>query len=933
MKKTFIAIVHLFLLFFANAQNMDLNGYIPSDKAIHKGVLDNGLTYYIYHTDVVEGAASYYIIQNVGSILENDDQRGLAHFLEHMAFNGTQNFEGKGILNTLQKHGAVFGKDINAFTSFDETVYNLSNIPTKDNLIDTCLLVLHDWSNYLSLLDEEIDAERGVIKEEWRTSQTGQRRMQEAGLPTAFNYSKYSERLPIGTMEIVENFDYKALRDFYHDWYRTDLQAIAVIGDVDVDKVEVKIKKRFSSIPAVKNARERFTVKIPENKELLYNLAMDPEISTSSIHFGIRHAKTSSMRTVGELKESLLESLVMAALTSRIREKTQDPNASFLASLVQYGSITRANNSFDIYIAPKPNRQQEAFKEVVTEVERAVKHGFLNSEIEREKSKIFAKYEREIAGKNDRAHFFIATDIRSNYNEQHMIPDIEKEYEIAKAILGQITQEEVSSTLNRLYTKKNRYVNVTGVRGENNLSKQEVVDIITEVETDEGIGPYTETLGNKTLMSNVNINVGNITKEEKNKELNSSTYTLSNGIKVYYKYSDREKDQVTLNAISHGGISLLEDENVPSAEVLFQLVSISGVGDYSAADLQKVLAGKNVMLSPGLDETTERLTGNSTTKDVETMLQLAHLYLVNPRFDEKSFEVLQEANKSILQARQNSINEKINDSITTTLYGTNHPRKRIMDEGYIDEIGLDKIKSIYHDRFTNAADFEFYIVGDVSGDQLKPLLEKYIASIPTEKAKENFKDLDTNWKSKTIDRDVFLKMEDAKANVNIAYKVQEAYTPKSKIINKAIGDLMQLRLTERLREQEGGVYSPRIWGSMFKEPKSIAYLTTSFDCNPDLADKLATIVHEELEKLSKGIVIEADFEKTRINFLKEREQFKNYNRYDMDLLTTYYRDGYNESDRKNFEDIVEKMSVKDIKELAQKLRKGQKFEIIFKPES
>ncbi|MEL6484023.1 MAG: pitrilysin family protein, partial [Bacteroidota bacterium] len=289
MRNKLFFILFIAAYFVGTAQVIDLNDSLPEDKTIKKGVLPNGMTYYIKSTDVVKDAASYYIIQNVGSILENDDQQGLAHFLEHMAFNGTQSFPGKGILNTLQKHGAIFGKDINAYTSFDETVYNLNNIPI--GLLDTCLTILHDWSNYLLLTDEEIDAERGVIKEEWRTRQNGRMRLYKTSLPITFNKSKYADRLPIGLMSVVDNFEYKALRDFYHDWYRTDLQAIAIIGDINVDEIEQRIKEKFSHIPAVKNQRKRFVVDIPDNDEMLYSLGMDPEISTAYLDFGIRHKK------------------------------------------------------------------------------------------------------------------------------------------------------------------------------------------------------------------------------------------------------------------------------------------------------------------------------------------------------------------------------------------------------------------------------------------------------------------------------------------------------------------------------------------------------------------------------------------------------------------------------------------------------------------
>ncbi|WP_234418161.1 M16 family metallopeptidase [Aquimarina aquimarini] len=927
----------IILLLFAfciqvNSQSLNLKKALPVDQSVRKGVLPNGMTYYIKSTDVVKDAASYYIIQNVGSILENDNQQGLAHFLEHMAFNGTKNFKGKGILNTLEKHGAVFSKDINAYTSFDETVYNLDNIPVKDGLVDTCLLILHDWSNYLSLTEEEIDAERGVIKEEWRTGQNGQRRVLEASLPTIFNHSKYAKRIPIGLMDIVENFEYKALRDFYHDWYRTDLQAIAIVGDINVEEIEKKIKARFSSIPAVKNPRERFVVTIPDNKELLYNLGMDPEVSTASIGFGIRHKKPSDANTVGGLKRALLENMAMTMLSSRIREKAQKPEATFLRAGIGYAGSSRTNNMLNVHIAPKPEKQQAAFREVLTEVVRAVKHGYTQSEIDRTIAQFLNSYETRIATKNDQPHGSIINVIQNNYLEQVEMTDIEKEYALAKQIFAMITPQELHQTIQNLYTPTNRMLNVTGVKGKNNLTKTEALQIIKEVENSSDIKPYTETFEGKTLMSGVSIKEGKVEEIKKNKELGSSTFILSNGVKVHYKFTDKEKNSVALQAISYGGKSLIKNSDLPSAELLGDLVLMSGVGEYSATELQKVLAGKTVRFGPGLGEITENLSGLSTTKDVEIMLQLAHLYFVKPRFDKQAYQVLQGSIDDFLLQKSKNIKSQMSDSLTVTLYGADNPRVQIFTKEYANKISFDKIKEIYISRFNNAADFEFYIVGDIKPEVLQPLLAKYVASLPVKNTKEKFKDNDLQWVNKKIDKDIYINMEDPKTNVNISLKIPLEYTIKNRLLTGALSDILQLRLTETLREEEGGVYSPRAIGSMQKEPKSQSSISVSFDCNPDLAEKLITIVHTELNKIATGKINQEDLDKTLTNFLKEREQAKSYNSYDMQSLLSFYRDGYNRNDPKNFENIVTKISQKDIQEFTKEmLKNADTYEVVFKP--
>ena len=916
--------------FISSSQNLDLP--LPTDQSIKTGVLPNGLTYYIKSTDIVEDAASYYIIQNVGSVLENDDQQGLAHFLEHMAFNGTENFKGKGILNTFQEKGLVFGRDINAYTGFDETVYNIDNVPTTPELIDAGLLVLHDWCNYLSLTEDEIDAERGVIKEEWRTRQNGQMRLFQTSLPITFNHSKYSKRLPIGLMSIVENFEYKALRDFYHDWYRTDLQAIAVVGDINVDKVEAKIKALFSEIPVVKNPRERFIVEVPDNQKMLYSLGMDKEISTASIDFGIRHKKSLKDQTVKDLKKSLLESMATSMLSSRISEKAQNPQASFLGARVNYGSMARANNAFSVRVSPKPGEQQQAFTEVLTEVIRAVNFGFTQSEINRTIKEFSNYYETQIAKKDDKSHGAIINEIKGDYLSNETITDIEKEYAITKKLFQSLTTDDLHNTIKRLYSKTNRYLNVTGVEGQNNLSEKEAISIIDKVENSKDILAYTEAFEGKTLISGLNIKAGSILNTEENKELGSTTYTLSNGIKVHYKFADKQKNIVAFKAISYGGKSLLSDDDLPSADLLGNLVQMSGLGDYSATELKKVLAGKTASMGIDLSEITENLNGSSSTKDVETMLQLMYLYFENPRFDEQAYQVLQGGINNYLIQRSKNIDEQIKDGITTTLYGNNNPRKRVFNQEFVNDVSFEKIKEVYLNRFANPADFDFYIVGDVKAEQLEPLLSKYMASLPTTNDKEMFKDVTQEWMSDNVDQDVFLDMEDPKTNVNMAFKVNRDYSVKNEFVSRALGAIMQLRLTETLREEEGGVYSPRAQAFLVKEPVSLSYLSIKFDCNPDLAEKLISIVHTEIAKISNGDFKQEDLDKTLSSYKKEREQAKSDNRYDMSLLTTFYRDGYDMNKSKNFDDIIVNISKKDIESLAKEMkRNGKSFEVVIKP--
>lgn len=932
MKKILLLTLCMSFNYIALAQTLNLEMPLPEEQSIKKGVLDNGLTYYIHDTKVTKDVASYYIIQNVGSVLEKDNQQGLAHFLEHMAFNGTRDFPGKGILNKMQEHGLVFGRDINAYTSFDETVYNVNNIPTTPELIDTGLSILHNWSNYLSLTEEEIDSERGVVKEEWRTRQSGGMRVLQQTIGTSFNNSIYSERLPIGKMDVIEGFEYKALRDFYHDWYRTDLQAIAIIGDVNVDEIEAKIKALFSSIPAVENPIKRTQVRIEDNKELIYDIGMDKEVTSSNISFAIRHDKSLKNENLGDLKESLLNGMATSIISTRLNEISQNADSPLLFAGVRYGSLSRLNNQFSAQIVPKPNMQHAAFELVMSEINRAVKFGFTKAEMSRVVSEYTSSYENQIAGFGNRSHGQIVRGIQTNYLENNHLTDIKKEFEIAKVLFNQLTKEELLAQLQSLYLTTNRSVVVTGVEGNKNLTKEDALAIINKVENDKTLEGYKEETNVKPLMSGVDLVSGSIVSEKEDKEIGSTIFTLSNGIKVNYKFADKNKNDVNLDAVSYGGQSLLEVEDLPSTALLGNVVQMSGLGEFSAIDLPKILAGKKANSRVSIGSTTETVSGSSSTKDVETMMQLVNLRFTKPRFDENSYNVMMQQVDAFLIRKSEQVQSKMQDSVTTILYGKNHPTERLFDKAFMADMSFDKMKKIYTSRFNNAGDFTFFIVGDVDKETIKPLLEKYIASLPATDEKENWKDNSVDWVTNKIDKDVYLEMKDPKTNVRVLIKNDMEYSLKNSILMRAIGDILQLRYTESLREEEGGTYGARARGSLSRRPTQEGTISVSFDCNPELAEKLIAIVHKEIENLKDGEIQQADLDKTLTNFLKSREESKNYNRYDMGLLQNSVLEGYNMNDPKNYEDIVNSITIEDIKNITEELLEDSKsYEIVFKP--
>ncbi|MBB4801571.1 zinc protease [Flavobacterium nitrogenifigens] len=918
----------------AKAQNFKATDPIAINQKVKKGVLPNGMTYYIYPTEVNKNTASYYIIQNVGSILENDQQKGLAHFLEHMAFNGTKHFEGKGILNTLQKQGAVFGKNINAYTSTDETVYNLDNIPSKDGgVVDTCLLVLHDWSNFLSLTNEEIDAERGVITEEWRTRQNSGARIYNQLAPYYYNNSLYAERMPIGDMEIVKNFKYQVLKDFYKDWYRPDLQAIAIVGDINADEIEAKIKKLFADIPTPVNPKKRFEIAIPERTEPTFKLALDKEISSSNISFMIRHNAEKVTNTFAELEKSTQRSIAFSILNNRLAELTQKQECPFKGAQIGYQSYSRLNDIWILNVSPKPEKQAEAFALVMNEWVRAYKFGFSKGEIERAVTETTSRYENYLDKVNEISHQQVIGMVKSDYLNHEIIADPAAEFEMAKSILKNIDTAILQEQISKLYSQQNRVVAVTGVESEENLTQEKAFDIIQKAENDASLQPYVDTFVTKSLMDGVNLKPGKIVSEKEIKEIGATTYILSNGAKVHYKFADKNKKTVNLQAESDGGTSLYNKQDIPSAQRCTEFAMKSGLGSFTQTDLNKILKGKLVSCNTGISSKTEFLVASGNVKDIETMMQLVYLNFKHPRFDKEQFLLMKQGYLNSLKNREKDINFKMMDSLSVAVYGKDNPQIHSLSPKYIEELSPDKMKAIYEDRFSDISNFEFEIVGDVTPEILKPLLEKYIASIEGVKRKESSKYKEPKRVSNKIKKEIFIEMETPKSTVKVSYYSKEiAYSQRNKILIYFLNDILKLRYTESLREKEGGTYGAFVSALAAKEPIPAFRLEISFDCDANRVDQLLPVLYQEMDKIKKGEIVSEDIEKTRTNYFKSKADRKNFNRYSIELLNRYIKENYNMDDPKNYEDIVKSVTAKDIQDFANLfLSKAETYEIVFKP--
>lgn len=935
MRKIVFAFFSVFFLFGTlMAQDIDLTQKVPFDSQIRTGVLPNGLTYYLKHNEEPKERASFYMIQNVGALLENDDQNGLAHFLEHMAFNGTEHFEGKGILNFLEKNGVAFGSNINAYTSFAETVYNLSDVPTtKAGLVDSCLLVLHDWSDYLLLSDEEIDAERGVISEEWRTRRNAAFRVQRQMFPVLFKGSKYAVRDVIGDLDVIKNFEYETIRNFYHDWYRTDLQAIAVVGDFDLDAVEAKVIELFTPIKAVDNKRKREGYRIPDHEKPYYVLATDKEAVQSSVSIYIVHNnKDEQEKTLGDMRDMYITNLYNSMLRTRISELLQKGTPPFIMGSSGFGGFVRYYDAYSISVTANPNKEDVALEAILTETERVKRYGFAATELERAKTNFLSQMESAYKQKDKISNDRHCREIQQHFLSNAPTPGFDFEMDFMKKVLPGITVEEINAKAKEWIVDKNKTIIVSGPSEDaKHLTEAEALAIIEKVKKAE-IEPYVDEAAAASLISE-DLKGSKIIFSKKLKEFDAVEWKLGNRVKVVYRHADHEKDAVSLTAFSKGGSSLFGNEYVPSIMMANTFINAYGVGEFDAIGLQKMLTGKEVQLSPTLNDLTEGFSGTSTPKDLETMLQMVYLYFEQPRFDQGAHEALKGRYQAYMSNLANDPNKIMQDTMSLILSNYN-PRTRLMNAELFDEVKMELIEEMYKDRFQDASDFTFFIVGNVDEKTLKPLVEKYLGSLTDIKREETWKDNEVNAPEGRTEKEIALSLSTPKSNVNVVIKNEMEYTQKNRLALAVLKSVLDLRYTETIREEEGGTYGVGVRAQTSHYPTSEATLSMYFDCDPDKANHLKSLLYKEIQKIVKEGPTAVDLDKSVKNMLKTREQSKLHNSYWMNSLYTFYYDGVDTNNPANYEDILKAFTAKDIQEVAKALLKdADEIDVIFKPKA
>ena len=934
MKRLTFAISLLMAAMMVSAQEAPEK--LPMDPEVRYGKLDNGLTYYIRHNEQPKQRAEFHIAQAVGAILEEDHQNGLAHFLEHMAFNGTQHFPGKGIINYFESVGVNFGGNINAYTSIDETVYRLSDVPTyRAGIVDSALLVMHDWSCGLLLLDEEIDAERGVILEEWRTGRTARRRIWKEMNAKMYPGTQYAKRDVIGDTAVINNFAYQALRDYYHKWYGPDNQAIIVVGDINVDSIEAKIKALWADVPRRANYGERPIYTVNHNDKPLVAIVTDKEAEGSRVtmEYKFDQLPEAMQGTAQEYMLNLVRELACDMLNNRFSELAQDPKASFTGAGCQYGEAAKKMDAFYGIVIPKEGRETEAFNDLLFQLEKMHRYGFTNAELERVKSEKMNSMEKYYNERNTRRNITLARECIRNFEDGESMPGAQWEYDFVQAVLPLVSLETVNNVAKALI-HANPTIAISGPEKEGiNIPSEETILAAIAGQSELAIEAPVEEVIDTELVKKAP-HKGKIKSFRENEEIEATEWILSNGIKVVFHPTDFKADEILMQAFSKGGLSQVKTEDLPSAEVATSLIEMSGIGRFSATQLEKALTGKTVSVSAEISENVERMHGSSSIKDLETMLQLTYLYFTSPRRDEKAYETFMGIMRNQLANRDK--NPKIAFSDSVQMMSTNHsPRTILFNNEMLDRVSLDKALAVYKARFANPADFTFVFVGNINpkDPKVQELICLWLGGMKTKKcAREEVIDHHITVTMGQQKNYFSRAMETTTASNRIQYTSYDIpFTMANDLNMEMIGRILSTRYLESIREREGGSYGVGTYGYVMGLPSPRAGLLMQFDTDPKKQERLMEIIHEEVQTIIANGPLASDLQKEKESMLKDFQEDLEKNTYWRQSLYMYYMYGHNNI--RDYKAAVEAITAETIQETLRKLvSAGNVFEVVMFPE-
>jgi zinc protease len=914
----FLTIITITFYSALNGQEADqykLDEKIPFDPNIKIGKLDNGITYYIRKNHKPEKRAELRLAVNAGAVLEDDDQNGLAHFTEHMGFNGTKHFKKQELVNYLESIGMKFGPEVNAYTSSDETVYMLQLPTDTAEIFEKGFQVLEDWAHNVSFDDDEIDKERGVIIEEWRLGRGANARMSEKQRPVLYKGSKYAERNVIGKKEILESFKHETLKKFYKDWYRPDLMSVIAVGDFEIGTIEELIKKYFSGITYNGEKPERKLFPVPDHKQTYFAIASDKEAMYSVVYvYSMREVQQES--TVGDFRQMIISNLYNGMLNKRFFELTQQADPPFIQAYSGKNNIVRTKSAYLLAALVKDNGIEKGLDALLKESERVRRFGFTQSELDRQKKETLRWLEQQFNERDKTESADFANTYVYNYLSGNHNPGIEYIFDTNKKLLPDIKLEEVNKLAADVLADSNRVVLVNSPQkdGVKIPSESELAEVFNGINSEKIIA-YEDKVSGEDIMKEAP-GSGDIINERHIDEIGVSELELSNGIKVILKPTDFKNDQIMFTGYSFGGSSLTSNENYISAATASSIINESGIGNFNSVELQKMLSGKVVEVYPWIGEIQEGLGGSASSQDIETMFKLIYLYFTAPRKDSVAFHSYLSRMNTYLQNRSAEPNSAFQDTLQVTL-SNYHLRYKPWTIETLKDINLDKSIEFYKDRFADASDFTFIFVGNFDIEKIKPLLKTYLGGLPSIHKGENWKDIGRNYPKGVITKAVRKGIE-PKSRVQINFTGDFVWNKQNYYDIDALTDLMSIKLREVVREDKSGTYGIGVWQSVSRYPKETYNITITFGCDPKRTDELTNIVFNQIDSLKNFGPEEKYITKVREQHIRTREVDLKQNDFWLGSLQDYYSNNLDPRGIIKYSKFFDTLSPSSMQKAAQK---------------
>ncbi len=922
MKRLFLSVAAM--LFAATSVMAQFNPGAPIevDQDVRIGKVPAGLTYYIRHNEKPKGQADFYILTDVGAIQEEDDQQGLAHFLEHMAFNGTVNMPGKEMINYLETIGVKFGSNLNAGTGWDQTTYLIKDVPvSREGIIDSALLILHDWSSFIDPKPEEINSERGVIKEELRTRDNASWRSTIELVKTIGRDTRYEHRNLIGYLEGLESFEHDALIRFYESWYRPHNQAIVIVGDVDVDAVEAKIQRLMADLPMpAENTPEKEVINVISNEEPIIKIFTDPEMTRSSLSLFIKGEampKEYNNLQIYEL-QNIAKMLISSMQNERFRDMAMKPNAPFLGANMNIGSFgiipTLESVMFDVYT--QDGKLNEGFEALAIEMEKTRRYGFTQGEYERAQANLLQMIEQGYNNRNDLTNNSYVERYLSHFSKNTPIPNAETEYELDKTIINMLTVADLNMMVQQAISPLNQviFANAPEREGLVNPTEEDILATIAKAAAMD-VEPYEDNVVKVPLIDpSTKLKGSKVKKENKNESLGTTEWKLKNGIEVVIRPSTFKADEVQLSAKAYGGNALVSDEDYNTATFLSTILSTSGVSTFSATDLQKQLSGKNASASIWTGDYNNGINASSSVKDIETMLQLVYLNFTAPRYSKDDFDILIKQYYDYANNMKNDPDNIFSEFATKTIYNDN-PRKQALSTEMLDAINFERLPAVFETLFSDADSFRFVITGNVDLETLKPLVEKYIGSLPTKGKSIKLTDDGVRSVKGQVEEKVLVDMSQPKVSVLYLLATDYEFNLRNQYIAQYLSAALNNRYLTSIREEKGGTYGVHVNDGLSALPIETNTMYIQFDTNDEQADELCGIIESELKDMAANGPSEEQMGKSREFMLKDFDNSLEQNNAWAGFIHNYYTYGYNTA--ADGRAMIESISIDEVKAMMQ----------------